>query len=246
MNQLQATLGAFIARILTIPLDIPPVLPLDIHVLRDMLQPGDVILVEGNLRISAVIKYLTQSTWSHSVLYTGKTASGMPGFDCIEADVIEGVRWVPLEDLLVYHTRICRPIGLSDDERQKVIDYAVSKIGTQYDLRYIIDLARYLFPLPLPGRWRRQALGFLSADPTRAICSTLIASAFQSIGYPILQEIDPQMLQSEPGRALMHEIYHIHNNGLFVPRDFDVSPFFEVIKPDIPHKFDHHRLVWVE
>ena len=32
------------------------------------LRPGDVLLVEGSSRISAAIKYLTQSSWSHAVL----------------------------------------------------------------------------------------------------------------------------------------------------------------------------------
>ena len=36
--------------------------------LRATLQPGDVLLVEGNNHISGVIKYLTQSTWSHAAL----------------------------------------------------------------------------------------------------------------------------------------------------------------------------------
>ena len=39
--------------------------------MRQSLEPGDVLLVEGNSRISDVIKYLTQSTWSHSTLYVG-------------------------------------------------------------------------------------------------------------------------------------------------------------------------------
>ena len=34
--------------------------------LESCLQPGDVLLVEGNQRISSAIKYLTQSTWSHA------------------------------------------------------------------------------------------------------------------------------------------------------------------------------------
>ena len=34
--------------------------------LERILQPGDVLLVEGNTRISVAIKYLTQSTWSHA------------------------------------------------------------------------------------------------------------------------------------------------------------------------------------
>ena len=34
----------------------------DPEVVRKALQPGDILLVEGNTRLSAVIKYLTQST----------------------------------------------------------------------------------------------------------------------------------------------------------------------------------------
>ena len=35
------------------------------------LRPGDVLLVEGNTRLSVAIKYLTQSTWSHAALFVG-------------------------------------------------------------------------------------------------------------------------------------------------------------------------------
>ncbi|MDA1298678.1 MAG: lipo-like protein, partial [Proteobacteria bacterium] len=39
--------------------------------LEDILQPGDILLVEGNQRFSVAVKYLTQSTWSHAALYLG-------------------------------------------------------------------------------------------------------------------------------------------------------------------------------
>ena len=35
------------------------------------LKKGDVLLFEGNNRISTAIKYLTQSSWSHAVLFIG-------------------------------------------------------------------------------------------------------------------------------------------------------------------------------
>src|SRR6516162_8844122 len=47
--------------------------------LRDTLRPGDVLLVEGKGRISGGIKYLTQSTWSHSALYVGPIAGATTG-----------------------------------------------------------------------------------------------------------------------------------------------------------------------
>ena len=46
-------------------------IPNDIAALKRHIRKGDVILVEGNERISECIKYLTQSSWSHSALYVG-------------------------------------------------------------------------------------------------------------------------------------------------------------------------------
>ena len=48
-----------------------PFTPSDPIALRKTLRPGDVLLVEGNNHVSGVIKYLTQSTWSHAALYVG-------------------------------------------------------------------------------------------------------------------------------------------------------------------------------
>ena len=48
-----------------------PYTPSDPETLHRVLEPGDILLIEGNQRISAAIKYLTQSTWSHSALYVG-------------------------------------------------------------------------------------------------------------------------------------------------------------------------------
>src|SRR3981081_1668693 len=48
-----------------------PFTPSDPEHLRGVIEPGDVMLVEGNNRVSGIIKYLTQSTWSHGALYVG-------------------------------------------------------------------------------------------------------------------------------------------------------------------------------
>ena len=84
--------------------------------LRAALRPGDVLLVEGNNHISGVIKYLTQSTWSHAALYVGPigertTADGEP-LVLVEANLGKGVVGAPLSKYSRFHTRICRPIGL--------------------------------------------------------------------------------------------------------------------------------------
>ena len=45
---------------------------LDLRRYAHLLRPGDLILVEGNTRFSMIVKYLTQSTWSHIVMYVGR------------------------------------------------------------------------------------------------------------------------------------------------------------------------------
>src|SRR5205814_2607687 len=40
-------------------------IPNDVDNLRKHIRPGDVLLVEGKTRIAQIIKYITQSSWSH-------------------------------------------------------------------------------------------------------------------------------------------------------------------------------------
>jgi hypothetical protein len=84
-----------------------------------------------------------------------------------------------------------------------------------------------------------------SGDPTRAICSTLIAEAFESIRYPILPE-SVSRNGNTYGIApfVQSEIEQIRKHGLFTPRDFDVSPFFHIVKPTLENGFDYQKLVW--
>ena len=214
--------------------------------LLSALQTGDVLLVEGDSRISGAIKYLTQSSWSHAALYVGEqTIAGVRhAATFIEADIKDGVRCVSVDEFRGLNARICRPIGLSPEDCQRVAEYAIGRIGQQYDLRNVIDLARYLIPNPpVTQQQRRQMLVLGSGDPTRAICSTLVAQAFQSIRYPILPRID-QAAHTEQCPDCIEEILTIRHHSLFVPRDFDLSPYFEVIKPSLPQSFDYHSLQW--
>jgi hypothetical protein len=227
-----------------------PFFSADIKTLREVLQPCDIILIEGNSRLSAIIKYLTQSTWSHAALYIGDAAGPTPPGEepkvLLEAEAKPGVTVVPLSKYAAFNTRICRPTGLSAADRDKVIAYAVKRIGVQYDSKQIVDLARYLFPYPpVPVALRRRMLAIGSGDPTRAICSTLIGEAFSSIRYPILPEsaiIDGKTYAVAP--YVEAEAAHIRRHGLFTPRDFDISPYFAVVKPNIDPGFDFRKVKW--
>lgn len=214
------------------------------------LQPGDVLLVEGNSRISSVIKFLTQSTWSHAALYVGKylaEAGGDPEHCFVEADMVEGVRSAGIEAFAFQHTRICRPFGLNEAECKQVAEFAIRRIGNQYDLRNVLDLARYFFPAPpVPLRFRRSLLALGSGDPTRAICSTLIAQAFQSLRYPILPTVSTRSADTPDCPGCIEEIYKIRHHSLFVPKDFDVSSYFRIVKPLEGERFDYRALAWEE
>ena len=116
--------------------------------------------------------------------------------------------------------------------------FAEAHIGVQYDLKNLVDLARYLLPTPpVPTRFRRRMLTLGSGDPTeKLICSALIARAFQSVRYPIL----PHQWWAEDG-LVMSQVRHY---SVYVPRDFDLSPYFEIVKPTVAQGFDHRVMNW--
>jgi len=244
--QVLDTIGRVIAGYLAKPVQgYEPFAPSDPAALRNSLKPGDVLLVEGNSHISRVIKYLTQSTWSHAALYVGpiesaNTDEGEPHV-LIEAEIGEGVVSAPLSKYYRYHTRICRPVGLSQEDCGTVCNYAIDRIGFDYDLRNILDLMRFLVPLPVPQRWRRRMIALGSGTPTRIICSALIAQAFDAVRYPILPKVT--QLESEAARR---EVLEIRHSSLYAPRDFDISPYFKIVKPTLVEGFNYKRMDWAD
>jgi hypothetical protein len=230
MGMMLDTIGKWIAGYLQKELPgYEPFTPSDPEYLRSIIEPGDVLLVEGNNRISGIIKYLTQSTWSHAALYVGPI-DGAQEEDgeqhvLIEANVGEGVTSAPLSKYFTYHTRVCRPVGLSYEDRTTVCRYAINRIGFGYDTKNILDLMRFLIPLPVPQRWRRR----------------MIAQAFDTVRYPILPKIT-----RAGSRQARREILHIRDSSLYMPRDFDISPYFEIVKPTIVRGFDYTTLHWAD
>ncbi len=211
----------------------------DFNRLRFELRPCDVLLVEGRSRLSEVIKLITQSPWSHSALYIGRlfdirnprlrvvieaNFEGDPEEQLvIEAVLGKGTVITPLSAYRNEHLRICRPDGLSADDAQQVLAYAIGKLGNDYDIRQIMDLARFFFPWAiLPRRWRSSLFQHNAGDATRTVCSTLLAEAFSQVDFPILPFID----RGDDGSLRLFK----RNPKLFAPRDFDYSPYFSIIK----------------
>jgi hypothetical protein len=250
MNRLLERIGRRLSAHLTRQVHVHSTSPAaDLVRLRKALRPADVLLVEGSSRISTAIKYLTQSTWSHAALYVGDAMKlgerdGQPR-EFVEADVREGVRAVTIQAFDGLHCRICRPINLSPDDTARVINFAVDRIGHQYDLKNLFDLARYLIPTPpVPSRWRRRMIALGSGDPTKAICSSLIAQAFESVRYPVLPDVATVSASRVDCPDCVAEILAVRHHSLFVPRDFDVSPYFAVVKPSLIDEFNYRSLTW--
>jgi hypothetical protein len=246
--------------------------PNDLANLRRAIKKGDVLLVEGDQRVSEVIKYLTQSSWSHSAIYVGdelwqkrpdlrRDLTDRFGIEArhlmIEALVEEGVVASPLSKYLDFNIRLCRPHNLRREDLQTVLDDVIAQIGYHYDVKNLVDLARYFLPVSLvPRRFRRQALSFGSGIPTQVICSSLIAHAFGRVRYPILPEVTttdellPRGLVGWIARRPLQcaALFRTGPITLATPRDFDVSPYFEVIKFHLlgESAFDYRKIRWVE
>lgn len=222
------------------------------------LRPCDIILIEGRSRISDMIKVVTQSPWSHAALYIGrlhdienplarnvvrnKFEGHLEQQMLIESLLGEGTIVSPLEKYNDFHIRICRPTGLTRADAQKVIEAAIDHLGMEYDIRQNIDLGRFLLPWRiLPRKWHSRLFTKAAGTPTKEICSTMLAEAFSTVNFPIMPIIKTD---KKKGMLLFHQ-----DPRLFTPRDFDQSPFFEIIKYPIIELSDtaiYRQIKWGE
>ncbi len=199
----------------------------------------DVLLIEGRSKVSDVIKSITQSAWTHSALYLGRLHDiddpilkkrieahfdGDPNTQLLmEAMLGEGTIIVPLSKYQTDHVRICRPHGISRNDVKKVVAFAIDHLGKGYNVRQLLDLARFMFPYNiLPRRWRSSLFQHNAGDPTQTVCSSLIATAFSSVHFPIM----PVIQKMANGKVRLFK----RNERLYTPRDFDYSPYFDIIK----------------
>jgi len=231
--------------------------PCDFNRIKYEIRPGDVLLVEGRSRFSSVIRTITQSSWTHSALYIGrlhdiddpnlrkKVALHMEKRGnfrlVIESLEGKGIGVAPIKKYKNHHIRICRPIGLTPEDAEIVVSYAIRSLGKPYNIRQFLDLGRYLLPWSiLPRRWGSSLFKTTSGEQPSAVCSTLIAEAFTQVKFPILPFLK---LDQEKNLELIQR-----NPHLFTPKDFDYSPYFEIIKyplfdPNAPLPY-YRRLPW--
>lgn len=224
----------------------------DMAGLYHVIRKGDVVLVEGRLRISQFIKFATRSPWTHSVLYVGDELlrrggrlreQALADFGefadrlIVEALSGEGVIVAPLAKYRWHNMRVCRPYGIDPAGLVRVIEYALADLGKQYDNHNLLDLALILLsPIDfgfLKTRTGQTCLG--RCTDRQVICSGMIAKAFQQVGYPVLPHVDlggPQDgNRSDVGASIGSPT--VRHYSQILPRDFDLSPNFEVINVNV-------------
>jgi hypothetical protein len=232
--------------------------------LFNVIQPGDVVLVEGQSEMSRLIKLFTSSHWSHVAMYIGNALIGADyknrdfylgkyGKDAnhllVEAFSGEGVIAAPLIKYKDYNIRICRPYGIIESDLRHVIKHVISRLGMHYDDQNIVAIALMILQKlwrPKSKRTYQACLG--NCNDFQVICSGMIAQAFQSVGYPIVPVLLPRsekdaFKENNPygGGLIMRHYTQI------TPKDFDLSPNFEVIKYNIigTTEFDYKSL-WID
>ena len=105
--------------------------------IKSILKPGDVVLVEGQSRVSSAIQFITNSNWSHAAVFIGKT--DYFNHCLIEVKAVDGCTYTDINTYMHHNLRVCRPIFLDKRKKKILINYLVKKIGTKYDLKNIIE-----------------------------------------------------------------------------------------------------------
>jgi hypothetical protein len=253
----------------------------DFGALKQQIRKGDVLLVEGEQRVSSVIKYLTHSSWSHAALYLGDEllkrggeqrewaleTFGDEAEHLVLDALFEGVVAAPITKYSAFNVRLCRPNGLRPEHLQIILDDAVASLGWHYDVRNILDLAIHLVMVSLlPSRYGRDTqLG--SGANTEVICTSLLGRLFQKVRFPVLPSVtvpdgshpyreiagpsprrSPLTLFRPRRRSPYVGVFRQMHHTLLTPRDFDLSPYFDIIKFNViaQHNFDYQRMEWAD
>ncbi len=210
---------------------------MDFARLEEEIRSADVLLVEGRTQVSQIIQIVTHSRWSHSAICVGRLdefkhhLADTVDIDLldpnaiylIEAELGKGTVLTPIDHYEGFRLRVCRPAGLSREDQNRVACYVIKRLGTEYNVRQLADLARFMFPYGvLPRKWRSTLFEHNAGPETKIVCTTLIADAFQAVKFPVL----PIVSEDTTGESRLFK----RNARLFAPSDFDISPYFQILK----------------
>lgn len=151
---------------------------------REALEPGDLILSTTRQWSSALVRAATGGgEASHARLYVGLS-------NVIEAVPEGGVRLVPLTTALENDEvaiAVRRPNGLTREQKDTIVDYAMRQAGKEYDWWGAFNEIR----LEFEGRtWQPD---FEIDDTKRLYCSNLVINAYREAGVTLIDGTAPGM-----------------------------------------------------
>lgn len=237
LQGLRNTVGQGLISQLLKPREVVPEQLSDFARMKAKIRPSDVLLVEGRTQVGQIIQIISHSRWSHSAICVGKLKDfekHLPetldpkdldpeAVYLVEAELGRGTILTPLETYKGFRVRVCRATGLSRSDQMRVACYVIKRLGAEYNVRQLADLARFMFPYGiLPRKWRSTLFEHNAGPETKIVCSTLIADAFQAVKFPVL----PIVSEDSKGESRLFK----RNPKLFAPSDFDISPYFDVLK----------------
>lgn len=212
-----------------------------------IIEPGDVILVDGTAPADKRIKSISGSNWSQVLLYLGRLhdikdpslrAMASDYIPCqsntqllLKVDLVHGVHLITLSELQDVQLRICRPSGLTDAEKQSVIRYGLSRLENNKKHAWWPAIRLLLVPWSwFPRHWRKPIFKLLSGRRLRRAVGGTIGDSFSFIQFPIL----PLVKKEFDGKTKLYRHYPM----VFYPSDFDLSPYFDVVKYPFADQID--------
>ncbi|MGK5093387.1 hypothetical protein WDW89_15430 [Deltaproteobacteria bacterium TL4] len=193
-------------------------------------QPGDVILIRGNQRISRIIQTLTHSAYSHAAIYMGNG-------DIVESEP-GGVLQSSIDRYIHLDIRICRPVMMTEKGKEILLEHVKETLKQQpkYDVKNIENLLfKYIYVKFRPDV--QVYIGGTTKFEKYYICSGMIAHGFHKAGYPIVPSLHFRKKRKQPMPTLEtisdYFDWVVHSNKNYshiVPGDFDNSSFFVPVK----------------
>lgn len=155
------------------------------------LRPGDIILTSEPTFASWIVQKITGCQYSHVGIYDGNNRY----ISSVPFKGVCAVRFSTIKDYAQYSVG-----GITDDERQQIVDFCTAKLGRKYDFIQ----ALFLF-------WRiiTDSLRTNAGDirPNHYVCSELVAEAYASIGVnfgPIVDNVLPGTIIKHPRTVRKH------------------------------------------
>ena len=146
-------------------------------VISSKIRSGDILLIRGDTWIDKIIRIITGSSYTH-------VAGVVNSDEAIEILPFKRTRFQKLRSY-TGRTDVYTYSNLTDEQRKKIVEHVVNKVGTKYDYKLIFwEASRYL----LHWKWPYKA-------GDNSLCSTLWAEAYRKAGV----DLCPDILYPSPG-----------------------------------------------